>query len=444
MKFINVKIFLFLLLSIVIMSCEKDETKRKGSANVSLQTDDYIFNIGNKELSPANDVSINIKSDVGVESIYSYLIRDNKADSLLNIFFPGEEDNIKDLNVSFEKSLFLKPDMTQVKGIKVMVRNLNKAAYEGFVKITPFFPQLPGLSDFSSGEQPDDNNKVIIEGKASSENGIAKVEILHDATGPYTVVQTFDNLNGVKNYNVNYTYTHDPEANNVQIILYDNEGYTTSHVVKILTVPYILRKDIVMNAQGDATTNSVSSWVNDMTWSTLGSCDLHALSKNNADVLKDYQRIAFLFYGTSSLATFYAPSGAGNIAKNYICGSAEWGVPTTDVSAFKATRFRSIVRSQNAATAALYSNIESENITTLDNTFFTGITAPSSTQARYVAEPADNVANDFNTTTRNLVWVKVPKENGGEVNVILRIKEVSYTATNNKFATVKFDMYVQK
>jgi hypothetical protein len=441
----NLRILTLFLLSMVIFTaCEKDETKRKGSANVSVQTQDYIFNIGNKGLSPADNIDVNIKSDVGVESIYAYLIRSNKADSLISIIFPGENDNIKDLNISFENSLFLKPDMSQVKGIKVMVRNTNKAAYEGFVTINPFFPDLPNLTDFSSGEQPDDNSKVIIEGKASSENGISKIEILHDATGPYTVVQTYDNLNGVKNYDVNYTYTHDPEANNIQIVLYDNEGYTTSRIVKILTVPYILRKDIVMNAQGDATSNSVSAWVNDMTWSTFGSCDLHALSKNNSEVLKDVQRIAFLFYGTSSLATFYAPSGAGNIAKNYICGSAEWGIPPADVSTFKATRFRSIVRAQNAATEALYANIESGNISTLDNTFFTGISNPSSTQARYVESPADNVANDYNTTNRNIVWVKVPKESGGDINVILRIKEVSYATANPKFATVKFDMYVQK
>lgn len=425
-----------------VMSCKKDD--KQATANVSVQTQEYTFNMGNKKLSPNNDISVNVKSDVGVESIYSYLIRGNKPDSLIGIFFPGEEDNIKDLTVSFPNNIFQKPDLSQVEGVKLMVKSLNNAAYEGFVKINAYFPHLPKLSGFSTNEKLDDNDQIIINGKAESENGIAKIEILDDSTGPFTLVHSIDNLNDLKSYNLNYTYTYRPEANNVQIVLYDKEDFSISHIIKIATTPYILRTDVVMNAQGDATTNTISNWVNNLTWTAFGSCDLHALSKNSVDLLKDFQRIAFLFYGTTSNATFYSPANATSIAKNYICGSAEWGIPGTDIATLKPTKFRAILRTQNAATAAVYANIESGNISTLDNSFFTGITAPSSSQAKYVENPLDGNAADFNATTRNLVWMKVPKENGGEVNVILKIKEVNYVASNNKFATIKFDMYVQK
>lgn len=425
-----------------IMSCKKDE--KQATATVSVQTREYTFNMGNKKLSPNNDISVNVKSDVGVESIYSYLIRGNKPDSLIGIFFPGEEDNIKDLTLSFSNNIFQRPDLSQVEGIKMMVKSLNNAAYEGFVKITAYFPHLPKLSGFPVNEKLNDHDQITIQGKAESENGITKIEIFDDSTGPFTLVHSIDNLNDIKSYNVNYTYTYRPEANNVQIVLYDKEDFSTSHLMKIATTPYILRTDLVMNAQGDATTNTVSNWVNDFTWTSFGSCDLHALSKNSTDPLKDYQRIAFLFYGTSSNATFYSPSNASSVAKNYICGSSEWGIPGTDIATLKATKFRALLRNQNAATAAVYANIESGNISTLDNTFFTGITVPGSSQAKYVESPADTQAADFNATTRNLIWIKVPKQNGGEINVILKIKEVNYVSTSNKFATIKFDMYVQK
>ncbi len=443
MKKNRIKLLSILLFGLTILgACKKDDTQ--AGANVSIESKEYSFNIATKEFTPDNTITANVKSDVGVESVYAYLIRGNKPDSLIRIFLPGEGDNINDLNLNIEASVFAKADMSAAEGIKMVVKSLNNAGHVALVKINPFAPDMPHLSEFPVSKEPDANEKILIEGKASSENGIVKIEILDDSTGPFTVVHTIDNLNNIKNYEVNYTYTYRPEAGNVQIILYDGSGLTVAHTMKIATVPYVLRTDVWMDAQGASNNNTVANWVHDMTWTVMGSCDLHDLVKNSTDPLKDHQRIAFLFYGTSTNATFYSASSATSISKNFYCGTNQWGVPTTDISAMKATKFRAILRSDNAATAAFYANIESGNITSLDDEAFTGIKAPSSSQAKYVENPADGGANEFNATTRNLIWAQVPKENGGIVNVILRVKEVNYSTAAPKEATIKFDMYVQK
>jgi len=442
MKRIHIKLLSILLLSILVGACEKDE--KQADAQVSIESKEYTFNIATKEFSPDESISANVKSDVGVESVYAYLIRGNKSDSLISVFLPGEEDNINDLNLNIEAGAFAKADMSAVEGVKMVVKSRNNAGHVEMVRIVPFAPDMPHLTDFPDSKEPDANDQILIEGKASSENGIVKIEILDDSTGPFTVIHTFDNLNNVKNYDVSYHYTYQAEAANVQIILYDGYGLTAVHTMKIPTVPYVLRTDVVMDAQGDNSNNSVANWVHDMTWTVMGSCDLHSLTKNSADPLTDHQRIAFLFYGTSSNATFYAPSNSANIGKNFYCGADQWGAASTDISAMKPTRFRAILRSQNAATEAFYANIEAGNIATLGDEAFTGMSVPNSSQAKYVENPADGGAGEFNATTRNLIWAKVPKENGGSVNVILRVKEISYSTESPKDATVKFDMYVQK
>src|SRR5690606_34925811 len=99
MKKNRIKLLSILLFGLTILgACKKDDTQ--AGANVSIESKEYSFNIATKEFTPDNTITANVKSDVGVESVYAYLIRGNKPDSLIRIFLPGEGDNINDLNLN--------------------------------------------------------------------------------------------------------------------------------------------------------------------------------------------------------------------------------------------------------------------------------------------------------------------------------------------------------
>ncbi len=430
--------YAFVIVMMGLVACKKDkETSSSGIKDV-VTSQDYVFNLATRNLTPTNSVSVNVKSDVGVRFVYSYLVRTGLADSLVNITY-ATTDEQSELNINIPATAFVVANMRNAVGIKSVIKRVDNSSDEALVKLTSFQPPLPKLENFPVSRLPDANGRILIVGKATSETGLARIELLDDSTGPFTLVTTLDNLNGVKSYDLSYDYGYRANTANFKIIAFDTFGIRTEFTVKIPALPYTLYQNVNMGSQGNVSETVLNNhfFINNGT--TAGSCQL-PLNELTLD---------FLFYGTGSGGNFYAPTNIGNVAGNYRCNGSAAGFWTPNAANLKATRFRVLVPGDAGVIDALYANFNANTIPDLDDTgFFNGIPTPSGNTARFLPTGALSTSL-FNTTTGYLIWVKVPSTAGAITpstvykNCIIRVRDAVNTATT-ALATVRFDIYVQK
>lgn len=436
MKPINLKLtFTFLVVCIfAAISCKKDKNTSGSTAKDVITANSYVYNLFTKSFTPDPDVKANIKSEVGIKLIYSYLIRDQKADSLVNIAFVPEV-NQKDYDLVIPSSSFSKTNMNGVLGIKSVIKRIDNSTDKDTIKVTAFQPPLPVLSNFPAKKLPNTNNQIVITGTATSETGLSKIEILDDSQGSYSLVSTIGNLNGVKSYNVNYTYTYRANTASVKIIAYDTFNITAEFVISVPALPFTVYQNVAMGAQGNSSTTVTNNHFFISNGTTAGSCTLNA----------DEANLDFLYYGTSSGPSLYAPTNATNIAKNFYCNGTNnyWNTSTTDFTKLKPTRFRVLVPGDGGVIDALYTNFNANNIPDLnDDGFFNGISTPSGSTAKYVAG-GTNSASQFDITTAYLIWVRVPTTPAATAykNCLMRVKNA---VDASSVSTITFDIYIQK
>lgn len=435
MKSLNSKIYYALIIFLMVgfFSCKKDKDTKGSAVKDVVNTKDFVYNLATKALTPDATVNANIQSSIGVRFVYSYLQRTGLADSLINITYATAE-NQNDFNLSIPATIFSSVNMRNVTGIKAVIKRLDNSSDEAIIKLTAFQPPLPVLINFPVSQLPDANGNILITGRATSETGLAKVEILDDSTGPFTIVTTLDNLGGVNTYEVNYNYTYRANTANVRIIAYDTFGIKVEYTIRVPALPYTLYQNVNMGSQGTATETILNNHFFIATGTTAGTCDL-PLNELSLD---------FLFYGTSTGGTFYAPTNVGTVAANFRCNGANnyW----TPVAAnLKPTRFRVLVPGDAGPIDALYARFNANTIPDLDDTgFFAGIPIPSGSTARFAPTGALSTSL-FNTTTGYLIWVRVPTTPAATAykNCIIRVRD-AVNASTAALSTVRFDIYVQK
>lgn len=446
MKILNKNVFLaFAMMMIGFLACKKDSGISSGSSLKDVVTaQDYVFNLATRNLTPANSVAVNVKSEVGVRFVYNYLVRTGLADSLVNITYTTV-DNQKDLTITIPNNTFATANMRTATGIKSVIKRIDNSSDEAFVKLTSFQPPLPKLENFPVSKLPDANGKILITGKATSETGLAKIELSDDSSGPFTLITTINNLNGVKSYDVNYLYTYRANSANFKIAVYDTFGIKVEYLVRVPLLPYTLYQNVSMGAQGTSSETILNNHFFISNGTTAGSCDLPA----------NENRLDFVFYGTSSGGTFYTPSNVSGVQANYRCNGANnfWSPNATNV---KQTRFRVLVPGDAGAIDALYANFNANTIPDLDDDkFFNNIPIPGGNTARYTPGAASITSGSiFNITTAYLIWVKVPVTGGVVLtssspitaykNCIIRVREGVNNTSTTGLSTIKFDIYVQK
>ncbi|MBK0382349.1 hypothetical protein I5M32_05185 [Pedobacter sp. SD-b] len=433
MKSINIKLAFSIIFMLVLgmIACKKDKDNvSNGLSSIKdvVTTNDYVYNLATKKLTPDTSINANIKSEIGLKFIYSYLIRLQKSDSLINIaYVPADSKNDYDLMIPV--SAFGKANLSTATAIKNVVKRVDNSTDQSIIKLTSFQPPLPKLENFPDSKLPDVNNKILITGKASSETGLKKIEILDDSQGAYTVVTTISSLNGAKTYDVNYTYTYRANTANLKIIATDNFDIKAEYIIKVPALPYTLYQNVEMSAQGSATSTVTNNHFFVSNGTVAGSCSLNT----------DQELMDFVLYGSSSSGLqFYNPQNAGNIAKNFKCGADIWTIP--DITKLKNTRLK-VLTPGDPTIDALYTNFNANNIPDLkDNGFFAGISAPSGNTAKYLP----GTSGTFDATSAKLIWIQIANTGGTFTNCLMLVKNVVYDASNAGFATVKFDIYVQK
>lgn len=415
------RILSIILITAIAFACNKNYNKiitDNESADVVTSVA-YQYNTATKKLMPQDSIVAQISSSVGVKLVYAYLMRSDKPDSVVNIFYPSATASIN-VAMGVSSSIFSKINMSTVKGLKLMIKHTDNSYHQDSIKITSFTPPLPSLQNFPSSLLPNDNGIVHITGKAMSDNGIKAVYIYDDATGSFTKVDSIVNLNNTTSYDVNYNYNYRDKAANVKVQLVDNYNLIAETTIKVPLLPYTVYKDVTMNAQGIPTANGFTA----ATGALLNSCDL-PLHESDIDLL--------LYGSTDNTISFYNPGNAANIAKNYKCNGTAWTVG----SDLNVNKVKILLPGSSNAVDNLYANFSANNISDLDESgFFANISVPNSNTAKVSANAAD-----LNPNGAYLLWFRVPKADGTFRNCLLRVKSFVASAASS---SVTFDIYVQK
>ncbi|WP_316813334.1 hypothetical protein [Pedobacter heparinus] len=421
----NLGILVLMLAAVFLQSCKKDKVAT--SSPDSFSTKEFSYNTATKQLSPEAELNGELNSPAGIKLIYCYLVRSNTTDSLIYIGKPAEGSS-SNYKFSIPPASYASAKLTQVSGIRVMVKHLDNTSFEGFIKLTAFTPPLPKLEDVPVSLLPDATDKITITGKASSENGLKLIEIFDDYQGSFVLVNKIDLPNNDKTYNLNYVYTYRKNAGNLKVVVTDKFDLKAAATINIPLKKFTLYKDLLMMANGTAAAPSASSFFFGETGGITGTCSISGQEKS----------LDFVTYCSSTFVfTIYSPANTASIAKNYKCNTLIWEPDAADL---KATKFRTLIPG-TADADRIYTAFNNNSITDLEDAFFGSILAPASSTVKYdAAAPA---ANAFNLTNAYLVWIRVPEADGTFTNQLLRAKAVSI-GSSAAVSTMKFDILVAK
>src|SRR5690606_9968842 len=183
----------------------------KGAADV-VETKSYTYNIATKQLRPDANIQAKITAQKDISWIYTYLIREGKADSLLSILYTKDLDDKRNLDFAIEGTKFANIQMENVSGLKLMIKRADNSSDEAFIAIQSFTPPLPSWENVPSSLEPDDDDIVHVSATALSENGITKIELYDDYQGEFIKIHEVT-LNQETQYAFDYDYTYRPNAN---------------------------------------------------------------------------------------------------------------------------------------------------------------------------------------------------------------------------------------
>lgn len=409
-------------------SCKKDKTVAADAADV-LTTKEFTFNTAIRQTGPDTILNGELNSKAGIRLIYFYLMRSNTTDSLIYRDTPANENRNR-YNFSIPTKSFSAAKLAKVTGIRVMVKHIDNSSFEGFIKMTAFTPPMPVLTAIPATLLPDETGKIIITGKASSENGLKMVEIYDDYKGVFEKADQLVVNGNEKTYNLNYSYTYRKNAGKIKIVIIDTFGLKAEHLISIPVKSYTLYKELTMMANGTASAPSSSSFFAGETGSLSGSCTISGQE----------QKVDFVTYCSSTAVfTLYSPASTTTISKNYKCNAQIW---EPDPANLKATKFRVLIPG-TTETDKIYAAYIANTITALDDKFFEGIGTPGSSSVKFDPVTANQGANTFNLTTAYLIWIRVPKPDGTFTNQLLRATNVVIGVPVTTSA-IKFDILVSK
>lgn len=223
---------LYLLPLLLLVMCKKKDTL---IAEGTLTAKDFVYNNAIKKFEPQETVSGTIATNFEIRTVYYYLQRQGKTDSLLQIDFPKESP------MSFEFALkaasWAGVNMIGSKNLKVLAVRDNNTSVEKLIKLTYFDPAAPAIAEIAETLTPNLTGTTAITGKIISPTGIAKVDILDNATGNFEVVGTVQG-NNAKDLPLNYQYEYNDGAGQLKVEVTDIYGLKAEKVVQFVNIPF--------------------------------------------------------------------------------------------------------------------------------------------------------------------------------------------------------------
>ncbi|TKC55582.1 hypothetical protein FBD94_24810 [Pedobacter hiemivivus] len=230
-KFLKTGLFM-LAFAATIASCKKEKLSDIGEGSIKAET--YTFNKATKSFDLGDEVKSEIDATNGIKLIYSYLIRNNATDSLIYIT-TDIKNNPKNYTLTIPLASFPANNMSQVKGVKIMVKQSNNSSLEGFIPIKFFDPDLPQFNSFPTQINADLNGATAIAGNLTSDYGIKQVDIFDDfqTENTYVLAHSINTINGAKQYALNYAYTYRKAAQHIKIRVTDIYNQTNELIINM-------------------------------------------------------------------------------------------------------------------------------------------------------------------------------------------------------------------
>lgn len=227
----NLKLFSLLPLFLLVMCKKKDAVLPEGT----LTAKDYVYNNAIKKFQPEETVSGNLSANIQLKTIYYYLQRQGKTDTLLQIDFPADAPTGYDFAV--KAGSWSGVNMAGSKGLKLLAVQDNNSYIEKIIPVTYFDPAAPVIAEVPETITPQIPGITNITGKISSSTGISKVQIYDNATGNFELVGTVEG-NNAKELNLNYQYEYNGGAGQLKIEVIDIYALKADKVVQFVNIPF--------------------------------------------------------------------------------------------------------------------------------------------------------------------------------------------------------------
>lgn len=519
MKYYNRFLLLGTLL-LLILSCKKDIVVPEGN----VEAPEFTYNVAIKRFQPDPQVHGTIKTNFDIKTVYYYLQRTNKTDSLLQIDFLDK--GIREHAFSIKSSAWAGTPLENVKGLKILSVRDNNTSLEQFLAITYFNPDAPLLKDFPETLTPSLTGSTTITGKAASPTGLSKIYFYDNKSGSFEVLDSLS-PNGAKDVPVNYAYHYADGAGQLKVEAIDIYGLKAAQVIQFTNIPfkpvitfaantlkvalphghppvtgtlktytpitqvnaYIVSsgsqslhraitpvltsssaneyhysfsiddfpyaanvtecklevmdangsntssvpveilsyyhwKNLTMMAQGNASTNSASCFfVGNTSQPTLSACEVVNDAATHATI--DFA----IFCNSTPYIAFNNPANiSASTIGTFRCDGTSWSPATPTSSTLKKTLFRVL---SGSAEATIQNELESGNITQLDDAFFAGVNAPTA-----------NAPNSTQFVAGSLIYAKMTPAGGGSTkNILIKVISVNVVAVPQQgTSTITFDI----
>lgn len=220
------------IIALTITACKKEDIVVSPDV---LTTKDFTYNLATQQITPDEEINALLESPSGIRSVYCYLIRNNYSDSLIYVINPTEED-VNSLQIEIPTSTYAAADLSEVEGVKVMVKHLDNSSFEGFINVDFFDPSKPQFSNFPQSISADiDGGITVLSGNIASEYGIKQVDIYDDfqTENTYVLVHSYTDLNNVKDYALNYDYMYRKAAQHIKVVATDIYNQTNEIIINM-------------------------------------------------------------------------------------------------------------------------------------------------------------------------------------------------------------------
>lgn len=217
-----------------LFSCKKNDFL---VASGELETQEYVYNVAINGFEPEPVIKGRIDANFEIRTVYYYLQRTNKPDSLLQTDMVPIDQRGRTYDFEIKSEAWFGVDLYGVRGIKVIFVQDNQIALEKQIGLSYYDPAAPVISDIPETIRPSLIEPTVISAKLSSETGIRKVEIFDNRDGGFDVLETI-NLEGIHEYNLSYPYIYNEGAGQMLIKVIDIYGLQTEKVIQFIGIPF--------------------------------------------------------------------------------------------------------------------------------------------------------------------------------------------------------------
>ena len=223
---------LYILSMLLLVMCKKNDAVLPEG---TITAKEIVYNNAIRKFQPDEQVGGNLSTNINISTLYYYLQRQGKQDTLLQIDFPANAPS--DYAFAVKPENWAGVDLRTVKGLKLLAVRDNSTTLEKTVAIKYFDPDAPEITGVPETLTPQLTGTTAVSGKVTSPTGISKIRFLDNSTGDFTPVDSIAG-NGTKDLPISYQYAYREGAGQLKIEAIDIYGLKAEIVVQFVNIPY--------------------------------------------------------------------------------------------------------------------------------------------------------------------------------------------------------------